>query len=218
MRTKLSVPLYIIKKLIKGIGFRYSSRPSKQLVWYWLMRDMRLSNQFEVGVDAGCGLMENRPWFRTKKYIGIDLDEYRLKTGKAKYPEAEIIRGRLEEIENVFGGFVLCVQVLTANNVDPEFTMPVVKSLVQMVEEKGVLVFNISKMYLGYEKEIDNHLCQYFSVIKKLKYGALSGRDTCFAPLIALFMYFIPFLRYGKNYTKIYYICIDRDLGKNNEE
>lgn len=193
-----------------NFGFRYSGRPSKQLLWYWLMRDMKLSQSYEVGIDAGCGAMLNRPWFRTNKYIGIDIDEQRLIEGKAKYPEVVSIRSRLEDAKNTTGDFILCVQVFANKHLDKTKTMNIVDSLVQMVSPGGVLIFNITKRNLPYEMKIDAYLNQHFTRVKKRKYGAMSRQNTILAPVIAALMYFLPFLRHRKEYTKIYYLCQDR--------
>ena len=53
---------------------RLSLKPSKQLLWLWLWREMRASRGRDLGIDAGCGLMQNRMLFETDDYVGIDVD------------------------------------------------------------------------------------------------------------------------------------------------
>jgi len=73
-----------------------------------------------------------------------------------------------------------------------------------------VLVFNISKRAFAYEAEIDALLGESFGHVHKAEYGALSAPETMLSPLLAGFMFFLPFLRRGAGYQKIYYRCQGR--------
>ena len=65
---------------------RLSLKPSKQLLWLWLWREMRISRGKVLGIDAGCGLMQNRMFFETEEYLGIDIDANRLAYNKKWFP------------------------------------------------------------------------------------------------------------------------------------
>lgn len=190
--------------------FRYSGKPAKQLLWYFLMRDMRLSTGREIGVDAGCGHMENKRWFGTERYIGIDVDRERLAAAQANHPDAEIMCAKLEDVDGVTGDIVLCVQVMNNRYFKISNTFLATERLVQMVRPGGVLIFNISKRAFSFEEDILALLKRSFESIKIEKYGALSAPSTVFSPLIAGLMYFLPVLRKGRGYQKIYYVCQGR--------
>jgi hypothetical protein len=171
---------------------------------------MRLSRRLGIGIDAGCGEMLNRPWFRTKEYIGIDVDEKRLKEGLAAYPEALAIIGRLEEMKGVLGDLVLCVQVFQNKYFDTSLTMPVMQSLTRMVSVGGVLIFNIARRNLPYEARIDAFLSRYFGSVMKMKYGIMEKHESILGPIIAALMYLFPNLRYRGRHMWVYYRCQDR--------
>lgn len=190
--------------------FRYSDKPAKQLLWYFLMGDMRLSVNYEIGIDAGCGHMENKGWFKTQRYIGIDVDQDRLDLAQANHSDAEIINAKIEEITGLVGDIVLCVQVMNNRYFDVENTYVATKALIEMVRPGGVLIFNISRKAFKFEEEILMLLERSFDTIKVRKYGALSAIRTVFSPLIAGLMYIFPFLRKGLGYQKIYYVCKGR--------
>lgn len=191
--------------------FRYSGKPSKQLLWLFLMFDMSDSRGFDVGIDVGCGPMLNRRFFETKRYVGVDLDADRLRQGQARYPEAEAVAGRVEEVSGVHGDFVLSVQMFVNKHFDVDLTLRGVEGLVGMVNPGGTLIFNISKRNFAHEDEIDALLADSFRHVEKVKYGALSARDI--GPLalpVALAMLVCPPLRRGRGFQKIYYRCTDR--------
>ena len=190
--------------------FRYSGKPAKQLLWYFLMRDMRLSEGCEIGVDAGCGHMENKRWFRTQRYIGIDVDRERLAAAQSTHPDAESMCAKLEDVDGVTGDIVLCVQVMNNRYFDVSNTLVATEALVRMVRPGGVLIFNISKRAFSFEEEIFALLKRSFELIKVEKYGALSAPSTVFSPFIAGLMYFFPALRKGRGFQKFYYVCQGR--------
>lgn len=191
--------------------FRFSKHPPKQLLYLLLFHDMKASRDREIGIDVGCGLMQNRPLFRTRRYLAIDLDEDRLVRGRARYPEAETMAMRMEDVRDVSGDLVLCVQTFVNYQFPVENTRPAAEALVRMTRRDGTLIFNISKRNLGYEREIDALLADAFESVTKVTYGALAGRNLGpLSPLAAYAMYLLPGLRHGREYTKVYYRCEGR--------
>ena len=190
---------------------RFSKRPPKQLLYLLLTRDMKLSRGREIGVDVGCGLMQNRRLFRTKRYIAIDLDEERLAKGQAKYPEAETLTARMEDVRNVVGDLVLCVQTFVNHHFPVENTYLAAEALVRMTRTGGTLIFNMSKRNLGYEDAVDSLLQRDFDSVTKVTYGALAGWNFGpLSPLVAFAMYLLPRLRHGREYARVYYCCVGR--------
>ncbi len=190
--------------------FRLSKKPAKQLLYFFLWRDLRLSQGLEVGIDAGCGDMQNKPLFASRRYLGIDVDAERMAAARAHHPDAETHCSALEEVTGIEGDFVLCVQVMNNRFFAVEKTVAATRALVAMVRPGGALVFNISKRAFAFETEIDELLANSFGDVHKAKYGALSAFETILSPLLAGLMYLIPVLRCGAGYQKIYYRCRDR--------
>ncbi len=189
---------------------RLSLKPAKQLLWLFLWRDMRRSRGMEIGIDAGCGRMENKPLFQTARYIGIDVDQERLAEAKRQNPDAEIIHAPIEEVRDVVGDLVLCVQVMHNRYFQVENTVAAVRALIAMVRPHGVLIFNFGRPSFPYEDQVDGLLRPAFATVSKRKYGALSAKQTFLAPLLAFAMFLVPALRKGRGYHKTYYVCRGR--------
>jgi SAM-dependent methyltransferase len=191
-------------------GLRLSLKPAKQLLWLFLWRDMRFSKGMEIGIDAGCGRMENKSLFQTSRYVGIDVDKDRLSEAHRRNPDAEVINAPIEDVGDLKGDMVLCVQVMHNRFFKVENTLPAVSALVQMVRPNGALIFNFGRPSFPYESQIDGLLAPAFSSVKKRKYGALSASQTVLAPLLALAMFVVPALRKGRSFHKTYYVCRGR--------
>jgi SAM-dependent methyltransferase len=191
-------------------GLRLSLKPAKQLLWLFLWRDMWFSKGMEIGIDAGCGRMENKPLFQTSRYVGIDVDKDRLSEAHRRNPDAEVINAPIEDVGDLKGDMVLCVQVMHNRFFKVENTLPAVSALVQMVRPNGALIFNFGRPSFPYESQIDGLLAPAFSSVKKRKYGALSASQTVLAPLLALAMFVVPALRKGRGFHKTYYVCRGR--------
>jgi trans-aconitate methyltransferase len=189
---------------------RLSLKPAKQLLWLFLWRDMRLSKGMEIGIDAGCGRMENKHLFHTDRYVGIDVDTERLAEAHRQHPDAQVINSPIEDVGDVSGDMVLCVQVMHNRYFKVENTLDAVNALVKMVHPNGALIFNFGRPSFPYEADTDAILASAFASVKKRKYGALSASQTVLAPLLALAMFVVPALRKGRGFHKIYYVCRGR--------
>ncbi len=192
---------------------RRSPRPSKQLLWLLLQRDMKHSQSREVGVDVGCGKMGNYSLFQTQRYIGVDIDQTSLDLGRKTYPRAESVCAPMEQATHVKGDFLLCVQVFNNIHFDVNRTMDAVGALCAMVNPKGTLIFNIGKDSKKYEEEINVLLSSKFESVEKIRYG--SAFSTRQRPMIgslifALAMLKITSLREIGGYQKVYYLCTNR--------
>jgi len=192
------------------LRLRLSLKPAKQLLWLFLWRDMRVSKGKEIGIDAGCGRMENKHLFQTDRYVGIDVDTDRLAKAHRQHPDAQVINGPIEDVRDVSGDMVLCVQVMHNRFFKVENTLYAVAALVKMVRPNGALIFNFGRPSFPFEADVDAILSPAFAHVKKRKYGALSANQTVLAPLLALAMVVIPALRKGRGFHKIYYVCRGR--------
>ena len=190
---------------------RLSLKPAKQLLWLFLWRDMRVSRGMEIGIDAGCGRMENKRLFQTSRYVGIDVDKDRLAAAQLRHPDAKVINAPIEDVGDLKGDMVLCVQVMHNRFFRVENTLAVVNALVQMVRPNGALIFNFGRPSFPYERQVDGLLATAFTSVKKRKYGALSANQTVLAPLLAVAMFLIPVLRRDRVFTRrTYYVCRGR--------
>ena len=71
--------------MIKFLAFYRSHRiglsAGKTLLWIWVKSDLP-KIRGEIGIDLAGGSMVNKRFFRTKKYICVDIDRNELELGK----------------------------------------------------------------------------------------------------------------------------------------
>ena len=140
----------------------------------------------------GAGVWRNKRLFQTSRYVGIDVDKDRLAAAQLRHPDAKVINAPIEDVGDLKGDMVLCVQVMHNRFFRVENTLAVVNALVQMVRPNGALIFNFGRPSFPYERQVDGLLAAAFTWVKKRKYGALSANQTVLAPLLAVAMFLIP--------------------------
>jgi hypothetical protein len=62
---------------------RISLSAGKTLLWIWVKNDLP-KIRGEIGIDLAGGRMDTKCFFRTNKYICVDIDQNELKIGKKK--------------------------------------------------------------------------------------------------------------------------------------
>jgi len=212
-----SVLLKNIRNSIRQVfsNIRLSKRPEKALLWLWLKRDMLFSRGMQVGIDAACGMMTNRKYFHTRKYIGVDADKQRLDIGMAKHPESVAVHSKIEDIVDLRGDFLVCVQCININkHFNTRNTLSIIQSFVNIINPGGYLIFNVGSVdgdLRKIEPNIDAILKGHFEKIIKIKYGAFSHQTNKFVSLIiAYLMFYVPTLRTINGAKKSYYFCQGR--------
>ncbi|HJO89548.1 MAG: class I SAM-dependent methyltransferase [Alphaproteobacteria bacterium] len=186
---------------------RLSLKPSKQLLWLWLWREMRASRGRALGIDAGCGLMQNRMLFETADYVGIDVDGERLEANQKRFPGVRTVCAEIEHAVDMQGDVVLCVQVTHNRFFAVDRTVPTIAAMAAILRPDGMLIFNLGERNISFEGEIDALLQAKFAVVKKRRYGAFSTSETYLSPLLAVLMYLLPPLRWLGGARKVLYVC-----------
>lgn len=191
-------------------GVRLTGRPEKQLLWFWVYRDMKKSEGHQTGLDLACGPMQSKPDFRTKAYIGVDCVASEVEAGLKLYPDVKGIVSTIEEMpDELDGDFVVCLQTIGTNRYfKKENTLIVMDRLLKAVKPGGCLMVNVGPDSLDpYGPDIASRLNRSFEKVKCRRYGAFhEERSITASLLLAIMMYFIPPFRHGK-YRCRYYFC-----------
>ncbi len=192
---------------------RYSERPAKQFLFNLLRKKFALSRERQIGLDVACGKMIFRPWFETRRYIGVDLDAGRIREGREKYPEAEGVVCAMEEMDPALrGDFVACIQAIGINShFDPGNTLACVRKLAEATNEGGILIFNAGLPDGSSGEKIEALLRPHFASVEAVPYGAFNapiGRPAAY--VMAQAMNVLPFLRTVAGERRVLYTCTGR--------
>ena len=82
--------------MIKNL-FRISSTPGKTLLWLLLKKDLT-SVKGDLGVDLAGGSMLNKCFFKTKRYVSVDINQIKLSEGMEVYPDAIAVNETIQKV------------------------------------------------------------------------------------------------------------------------
>jgi len=114
-------------------------RPSKIAMLRRLAKDLS-RERGKIGVDAASAHMKYRRFFKTQRYIGIDIDRERLITGLQRHPEDTGILANLAEYRGPGNSVDLLVSSNTLHFMSDEDCMAAVMNFVFMVKPDGRLI------------------------------------------------------------------------------
>ena len=131
--------------MVKNL-FRISSTPGKTLLWLLLKKDLT-SVEGDLGVDLAGGNMLNKCFFKTKKYVSVDINQIKLSEGLVKYPDAitvnETIQNYLSKITNK-PNLLVCVQTFGTNMFfEHKEVFEVIKNMSKSLSFDGSMIFNV---------------------------------------------------------------------------
>ena len=132
-------------KMIKGL-FRISSTPGKTLLWLMLKKDLKYIKG-EVGIDLAGGSMLNKPFFKTKKYVSVDINQIKLSEGLEINPDAVVENNTIQNYlsqTNEEPNLLVCVQTFGTNMFfEHRETIDVIKKMSKTLKVGGSMAFNI---------------------------------------------------------------------------
>ena len=174
-----------------------------------MLRDSRLSRGKKVGVDFGCKAMENRRFFMTKEYYGVDLDRQALNRGLALYPEAHAVHAKIEDADIPAADFAVCINVFGATNFSNSNSMEVVRRIVAHIAPGGVLLITLKRKNRLYD--LDEHLQLLREAFRRV--DAIPITLDLFPSTMAWLMVFYHFVKPPKdveNPKRLYCRCIGK--------
>jgi hypothetical protein len=167
----------IIKKFIGPI--RIGASAGKTLLFIWVKNDLK-NIQSKISVDLAGGSMENKKFFKTDKYICVDIDKSKLDSGKKKNPDSTIINCKIQDFmkneyqKNV--DLLLCVQTMGTNTFfEHDETLKTIKQMYYFLNHGGSMIFNIGAYNTNLdllENQINEFLKEKFKTINIKSYGA----------------------------------------------
>jgi len=213
--------LYLIKSFYRS--HRIGSTSAKTLLWIWVKKDLS-KTQGDTGADLAGGTMLNKRFFKTKKYICVDIDQKKLDIGKSANLDAVIINSKiqnfLQEDQKKKLDVLLCVQTMGANKFfEHDEIIEVVTSMYNSLKTGGSMIFNVGKEVGNLDLDLmENKLSLLlkgkFKYIDNQFYGFLhrSHNKSLPRPIVfclAYLMNMLPPLRtlFGLKKDKLYYCC-----------
>ena len=212
-----------MKKIIKNfIGpIRIGASAGKTLLFMWLKNDLK-KIQSEIGLDLAGGSMQNKKFFKSKKYICVDIDQSKLDAGKIKNPDAIIINSTIEnfmksDIKNQVD-LLVCVQTMGTNSLfEHNKTLQTIKQMYYFPKQEGSMIFNIGSYNTNLnllENQINEFLNGKFQNISVKSYGAfhitLENDKNWFKRLFLAYLMniFVPLRNlFGFRKNKLYFFC-----------
>ena len=195
------------------LPWRVSSRPAKQLLYMWLARDMRdLSG--EVGLDAGCGDMSNRRYFRTDRYIGVDADAARLKAAMDKIVDSNVegVVARIEDLNDDYrADVVVCVQLAGAKFNDPAMMPLIVDRLIDLTKPGGCLILTVTLKESA--DRVEQSLRNAFGMVTERRVGEPSKHGIprrVPIPVSILLAYLMRGIAPLRKSNRLYFLCRDK--------
>ena len=212
-----------MKKIIKNfIGpIRIGASAGKTLLFMWLKNDLK-KIQSEIGLDLAGGSMQNKKFFKSNKYICVDIDQSKLDTGKINNPDAIIINSKIQNfMKNDYKNQVdllVCVQTMGTNSLfEHDETLQTIKQMYYFLKHEGSMVFNVGSYNTNLnllENQISEFLNEKFEIIKIKSYGAfhitLENEEHWFKRLFLAYLMniFIPLRNlFGFRKNKLYFFC-----------
>jgi hypothetical protein len=211
-----------MKQIIKNfIGpIRIGASAGKTLLFMWMKNDLKKIHS-EIGVDLAGGSMQNKKFFKSSKYICVDIDQSKLDTGKSNNSDVIVINSKIQVfMKNQFKNQVdllVCVQTMGTNSLfEHDETLQTIKQMYYFLKHEGTMIFNVGSYNTNLdllENQISEFLNEKFEIINIKSYGAFhtsSGNEKLWYKLFLAYIMniFIPLrnlFSFRKN--KLYFLC-----------
>jgi hypothetical protein len=179
----------------------------------WLARDMRHLTG-AVGLDAGCGDMANRRYFRTERYIGVDADSARLQAAMDKIVDSNVegVVARIEDLNDDYrADVVVCVQLAGAKFNDPAKLPLIVDRLIELTKPGGSLILTVTEK--GSAGRIEQTVRNVFGRVTRRRVGEPSKygfpKRVPF-PVSILLAYLMRGIAPLRKSHRLYFLCLDK--------
>ena len=212
-----------MKQIIKNFfgSTRIGASAGKTLLFLWIKNDLKIIKS-KISVDLAGGSMENKRFFKTDKYICVDINQSKLDRGKNKNPDSTIINNTIQDfMKNDYQNkidLLLCVQTMGTNSLFAhDETLDTIKQMYYFLKHDGSMIFNVGSHNTNLnllENQISKFLNKKFEIIKIKSYGAfhktLENDENWIKRLFLAYLMniFIPLRNFfGFKKNKLYFLC-----------
>ena len=121
---------------------RIARRPSKFALWRFLEPDLGAA-EGAVGLDAACAAFKMYPYFRTRTYIGVDVDLAAIEQGRREHPAGIGLHADLASLELPARSVDVCVSTNTFHWIPVDERLNALERLVGVVKSDGWLIVEV---------------------------------------------------------------------------
>ena len=181
--------------------------PSKTYFYNEIFKDIKLLNlkkNLKRILDVGCGEALFYNHFKKKEYLGLDIDDIKIKKVKKTYPKCKIKKVDFNNLKlNQKFDIILCLEVDSLNRVDnPQKSFNFLRKIISLTSTNGYVVLNFWKIfYLENQYKIESIFKKNnISIEKKIEYGFFD-RNTNYLSwkiLFYLYKFLLPFIKLFK--------------------
>jgi SAM-dependent methyltransferase len=189
--------------------YRTTDKPTKQLIYFALLRDGWMFRGRKIGLDLGCKAMMNYPIFRTQEYYGIDLDADALERGRATFPKAKAIHSRIEDADLPPADFAVCANVFHATNSKDWKPAAVLTRIVDAIAPGGILLINLQPKKEEFDEMVDL-LESRFEQVDMVPVDLPIGRQPWSKTRAAYHLFLKP-KPPRERWTRAYFRCVGRN-------
>ena len=152
-------------------------------------------------LDVGCGEAQFYPYLKKKEYLGLDIDDVKIKKVKKKYPKCKIKKADFNKIKiNKKFDIVLCLEVDSLNRVDsPQKSLHFLNKIISMTSKNGYVLLNFWKIFYFQNKQKIKSILKKnnITIEKKIEYGFFDKNIIflCWKIIFHLYPILIPFAK-----------------------
>jgi len=132
-------------------------RPTKTFLFKKLSENLKDIKK-KIGVDFACGDGKNSIFFKTKKYIGLDLDQKMINVARKKFPQHTFNRENIVFFNHRKYFTDLVVSTNTFEHIKPKYRRRAFENLINMIKKNGILII---------DSNLDNLFSYKFKLLKK---------------------------------------------------
>jgi hypothetical protein len=166
------MPTELLRRVLFRAFTDYSKRPSKVRFYSRFGRDVReITDGADVAADVASSRFKNLRHFRSDRYIGVDLDDTRLREGLREAPDsAEVTAVKADITAPVFHteSVDALVSTHTLSHLNDEDQRPFVERAVDTIAPEGDLILNTTPEV--YSEKLESVLESRFQTVETMSY------------------------------------------------